>query len=1432
MALLLGYSVPLDMTEVVSIPTEVVSLFPGAVQSAQLYLFGYQINKIAEFKLMAHRPGTTALPSLAPSDASPTFSHTTINGINTSTQHRYNQENRRPSASARPTAVDRVSPLEPQQQVTQSLSTEPQLQKQSLPMSQTQPLRIHNPHPAQVQGSESPRVANISQTTSSRFHSARPASVRDSESPRIANVSQPSPKVVQFQLQRPPSELRSPTTESATQVRSRSASQRPASRPASRNSAIPMSADGQRLSSTAMGGSFSGYHEPRNEPQESNGPSSGTLNPSNISMGHAHNPQQSSRTPAPISTYVDQTAARAPNLSHSMVQSQNLPQSGEMNTFLNNSMVQDQNPVQSSRPPAPLIQHSLPQSGGTPVSSSPSMAQSQIPLQASRPTVPPNKRQRTQEPVMPSLKPRIQLIKAHIASVGGTQNLNNGLERPRFQLLQEACENQDVFYVVLHQLFCVWDFNSQELAGVAGLPMGPALILAFKIVGHLIRDNQGLAPNHLKWFSLFPSPLKDLLRTSEPYRRTVNEVGFFLTRLASDWGPLSKQCQARGYPPLVDELVNRMGLLSPVLQGIVFTATRRNLGLDDVPFGNDMEEIFREDKMGHQELALRYNTARPPTANEVKERNQKLVDKYMALSAKLKAQQRMPGPPIPGPTRSSSAMSGGPLAQPPIVPSNVSSDSGATPYSAQAPYPDPNWQSNQATQPVRTTTSGSPNPSLLTMTGRPPSVTGQRIYADTPSPTFMQNLSMQSPAAQSPVQQNFQFNPPIVRSNSIQMQPNQNPIMYSNINQNGVPGPQVSADQIQLIRSQVAMQQQQQIIASNQQHQQHEANMQHQHEYQQRQLAALQQQNQLNAHRQGGQMASIQHQQPQLDYTQQLQHQAMPQLGSQGMQIAQQQMIVQQQQHPQIVVQQQQPGVMSQQQQALYQHQQRQIAVNQQQQMSVNQVLSMNRAAALRSAVNHPQSRNSTRNNSTSSTGRPASRTPSNSNLHIQQRLIQQHGPAAILTPDAVIAAKIDVFNRTEPLHRPLVPPTGYVHPSQPINPEVTALHQAHVRSPYLVPVDLDPTLPEDDPFRRFYQCVKGFAMPPTKIPQTTIMLKENFVVEQLDYSLIAVDKWPTTDRLATREVRQGSLQYRLRCIQTQKEVPTCGSAEWIVSETVWPETVFLDLNDTNLEVRRKNHHGKDLPIDITRYILPPAGYTGSINKIKMAMPRLRKTMKDMPVYFVAVEIVEVLQHQQILDMCHQNHISASITLNAIKKSLAGPTDDDDDDFAMVVSDLSIDLADPFTARIFEIPVRGSSCLHRECFDLETFLLTRNSKPKRPQQPCMVDVWKCPLCGKDARPYSLQIDDFLASVRTKLVEDDNLDVKAILISADGTWRPKPEPIPLKRKAMGGLNDDDESSTDEEGTRKQKAFARSQRDSSMSSGRRGSRQVEVIELDDD
>jgi len=165
------------------------------------------------------------------------------------------------------------------------------------------------------------------------------------------------------------------------------------------------------------------------------------------------------------------------------------------------------------------------------------------------------------------------------------------------------------------------------------------------------------------------------------------------------------------------------------------------------------------------------------------------------------------------------------------------------------------------------------------------------------------------------------------------------------------------------------------------------------------------------------------------------------------------------------------------------------------------------------------------------------------------------------------------------------------------------------------------------------------------------------------------------------------------------------------------------------------------------------------------------------------------------MDRCLQyQHIPAFQTLEAIKKNLTGPSDSDDE-LSMLTGDLQINLADPFTAKIFQIPVRGQNCLHRECFDLETFLLTRNSKAKLPNQPCMVDVWKCPLCGYDARPYSLVIDDFLVSVRARLAEENKLDDKAILISADGSWKPKPEPEPTSRKRKAnreGLDDSTDS----------------------------------------
>ena len=846
----------------------------------------------------------------------------------------------------------------------------------------------------------------------------------------------------------------------------------------------------------------------------------------------------------------------------------------------------------------------------------------------------------------------------------------------------------------------------------------------------------------------------------------------------------------------MDELIETMGLTSPILQHIMFTATRRNLGVDDNKHGEEMEAVFGQDKQGHHELATRLSTSRPPTEKEIVERNQMLIDKYLNINNHRLQSRRMSRPVVDMGIGSHLINSPTVLHQPNVQqpassgsdniliaprPQNFLSNGGQN-----LPSPD-QWHRNQNTQ--QNHSNLSPDLLVQAIASRP--LSGKQIQSNAPSPTLLQGLSMSSPVVQSPQlrQQGFQWSA-------------STPLMnHSHQLHNLVTGRPTWTRQLSP-QQQTPVQQHEQIIAQHQQQSaMHALQLQHQPQPQ------IQQQVHPQILRQ-----------PQM----QRQQQVHPQMYQQGQR--DQQRLAQYSPHqahlpaPQYI-QQQAQQIQGQVQQHLDQ-------VRQHVATATQQVLSVNRAAQSRgnSDVVDIQQRGHSLNNSVMSAGGTSAR--SNPPDVALPRPIRSFIPIPVVQDQAILA-----YTNAQPLQRNLVPPIGYQQPAQPTNPEITALHQAHARSPRLEAENLPSGVPEDDPSRRYYQSVKDLATAPKQIPVMSSMSYLEFLVPEESFALVSKDKVIGSDRLPVRKFKRGSLQYRLRCIQPKCDASNCSISEWIVSDTVWPETVFVEINAQQLEVRRKNHYGKDLPVDITQYVVPNI-LPGNVNRIKISIPRLRKATRD-KWYFVAVEVVEVLQHSQIMEMCTKNQrIPASRTLDAIKKSLAPPPTDEDDDFAMVVSDLSIDLADPFTARIFDTPVRGNCCLHRECFDLETFLLTRNSKPKRPNQPSMIDIWKCPLCGRDARPYSLQVDDFLASVRAELAAQDNLDTKAILISADGGWRAKPQPRPVKRKATNDLNDEDPDSSDGEGAaRKQQVVGRQNNPYINESGSgRASREVEVIELD--
>jgi hypothetical protein len=670
---------------------------------------------------------------------------------------------------------------------------------------------------------------------------------------------------------------------------------------------------------------------------------------------------------------------------------------------------------------------------------------------------------------------------------------------------------------------------------------------------------------------------------------------------------------------------------------------------------------------------------------------------------------------------------------------------------AQSPDLSGHWNHTNAQAQTAPYSSAAPGNNILISTGgRPPSWTGQ---GDVPSPTFMQNLSMQSPSLPSPVQQDMRRPTAILRSNSLQMQPGQNTPSYGSANWNGMTNQ--TSDQV----DQRAMSLHQQQVQAAHHHQQLHL----------RQGIPQPQQHLLangSAHQQV--MAQLQP----------MPHNSYPHL-----------------RQNQIPTQSQ-----------LAQQNQQQLALQQ-------QVLNMNRAAQLR--PQQQQNRFNSRNNSIPSNGQPS---PSVT-------------PAQVPMPSVLMQAnpaQLHAYNQSVSrgsTDRQLIPPIGYTHAGGPVTPDVTALHQAHVRSPRLVPADFEPaTKPEEDPTRRYYQTVQGFALDPVKLPNTSAVSTFDFTLPNESYALIPKDKWSTTDRLPSREYRHGTLQYRLRCIQTTQAATKCLAPDWVVTDTNWPESIFIALNDNHLDVRRKTHHGKDLPIDITSLLLPPSDAHGSVNHIKISVPRARDAEQKSS-YFIAIEVIEIIEHYTIIAKAVENRVARERTIADIQKALGSSNAaDDDDDFAMVVSDLSVDLADPFTARIFDMPVRGSSCLHRECFDLHTWLMTRQSKSKRPYQPCMVDVWKCPLCGRDARPYSLQYIEYFSQVRSELAKQDNLDCKAILIAADGSWRPKPEAAPAQKRKAGAKVEDEDTSDDEAVAKKAAAAARAK-------ARQSSAPIEIIALDD-
>lgn len=394
------------------------------------------------------------------------------------------------------------------------------------------------------------------------------------------------------------------------------------------------------------------------------------------------------------------------------------------------------------------------------------------------------------------------------------------------------------------------------------------------------------------------------------------------------------------------------------------------------------------------------------------------------------------------------------------------------------------------------------------------------------------------------------------------------------------------------------------------------------------------------------------------------------------------------------------------------------------------------------------------------------------------------------------------VHTATRPDSGPLLPHRGTVMPRARIhNPsDLETLrvgsHQVMLRSPLRRVRTID--RPQASEPEMYFQFVQGLKVPPTEIGPSRTAFEFSFNVE--DASLLSVTRRQPGNGLEmpVAEHFEGSLRLRLRCCRIRASAGTPNEAEWITTASSWPRHIFMSLisnggkTRTSVTPRRAAQNSKDLPAELTDAV------SEGINTLVVSVDHRQNDPNFR--HFLAVEVLETRSFSSILADIHANQVlDPKATVDDIQRKAGWASVDRSDDVQVVANtEYTVDMTCPFMAAMWETPVRGADCMHVQCFDLKTWLKTRDRNPRRLKcqththpcdcfnsEPSVVDHWKCPVCNGDARPQSLRIDGFLADVRRELEADGNLqNTKTLVVYPDNSWH--------------AIKDDDDDDDDEDG----------------------------------
>jgi hypothetical protein len=163
------------------------------------------------------------------------------------------------------------------------------------------------------------------------------------------------------------------------------------------------------------------------------------------------------------------------------------------------------------------------------------------------------------------------------------------------------------------------------------------------------------------------------------------------------------------------------------------------------------------------------------------------------------------------------------------------------------------------------------------------------------------------------------------------------------------------------------------------------------------------------------------------------------------------------------------------------------------------------------------------------------------------------------------------------------------------------------------------------------------------------------------------------------------------------------------------------------------------------------------LNRIEFQTPRYSKFDSIILLTFAHYKTIEELAQQIItnyqeskqhkLNLGEESNTSAQLPVSALATNISTSLPVDEEEDLFVSEEETVPLKDPLSMSLIVHPAKGKHCVHKRCFDLETYLAycTRTS------------VWQCPCCEERCAYEDLVIDGLIADILANINSTQSVD---------------------------------------------------------------------------